>query len=106
MALSIVNNHICHSKLDNLIEYLYFTKAVTVSVRDTKTGLTYHMTQELLPGQKPGRKGKVHHISTQEYRQVFVFNGNPDKCFTNESKIFDMSKDTQLDCFFQFRTIT
>ena len=64
MALSIVNHHICHSKLDNLIEYLYFTKAVTVSVRDTKTGLTYPMTQELLPGQKPGRKGKVHHVST------------------------------------------
>ena len=86
--------------MDNLKEYLYFTKAVTVSVRETKTGLPYHMTQELLPGQKPGRKGKVHHVSTQEHCQVFVFNENPEKCFENESQIFDMSKDMQRDSFF------
>ena len=80
--------------MDKLKEYPYITNAVTVSVRDTKTGLTYHMAQELLPGQKPGRKGKVHHVSTQEHRQVFVFIRNPEKCFKNESQIFGMSKGT------------
>ena len=66
--------------MENLKECPYFTNAVAVSVRDTKTGLTYPMTQELLPGQKPGRQGKVHHVSTQEHRQVFVFDDNPEKC--------------------------
>ena len=80
MVLSIVNHHICSSILNILKGYLYFTKAVTVSVGDTKTGLTYRITQELLPGQKPGRQGRVHHVSTQEHRQVFVINDNPEKC--------------------------